>query len=358
MDEVPTESDSPPTDAAQNGGPPEELLRTQQRVTELEEDVAAKDELVTALTVQLEQLAEQLDRLQRSGADRKRGSQGLPPEVIEGHKKIVGDLERVVQQWEDMQAGMMLGRIEVQISELRDFVADRLSGGGSPALEGPGRNSFPSLPSSIVLERMTLSSNPTRPPEETPHTTETPVLETSQSSSSQSPLPSAWESMKSQLLEDPPADTAEEQTGEPVSEDEPPVPDSISPNTATPSEMADAVDQRDAYIAYLLKKVRRLTPVPTPPDWLSLERVPEQLCQTLEAHTKQLEEHLRMAEIELSMERARIGREQVQLRQQHELIEKQMRRLGLKTMDEPAEEAADVAPADRRWVRFLGVPKK
>ena len=73
-----------------------------------------KDELVTALTVQMEQLAEQLDRCSAPAPTANAVAELCRPEFIEGHKKIVGDLERIVQQWEDMQAGMMLGRIEVQ----------------------------------------------------------------------------------------------------------------------------------------------------------------------------------------------------------------------------------------------------
>jgi hypothetical protein len=347
VDDVSTEPDSQRADAA-NTGPSEEALRADQRLAELEKEVAEKDELVTALTVQMEQLAEQLDRLQRTGADRKRGAAGgLPPELVESQKKIAGDLERVVQQWEDMQAGLALGRIEIQITELRDFIAERLAG-GAPALDGPAGSAFPRLPSSIVLERVTLNSGPTRPIEEP--AADSPALEAASSS--------AWESMKSKMLDESPAPSEPAIDLESVPDEEPPVPHAVNAEMATPSELADALDQRDAYIAYLLKKVRRLTPVPAPPDWLSLERVPEDLCQALQAQTKQLEEHLRMAEIELSMERARIGREQAQLRQQHELIEKQMRRLGLKSFDEAPEEHADVAPADRRWVRFLGIPKK
>ena len=72
---------------------------------------------------------------------------------------------------------------------------------------------------------------------------------------------------------------------------------------------------------------------------------------------KRLEEMLRLAEVELSMERARIGREQSQLQQQQAAIEKQMRRLGLKTVDEQHAESPDVSTADRRWIRFLGLPR-
>lgn len=342
--EVATDSD---TLSRSNGRSPDDLsddsLRAQ--VQELQDEVLAKDELVQALTVQLEQLAEQLDRLHRSGADRKRAG-GLPGEVVESHKKIVGDLERVVQQWEDMQAGMMLGRIEVQLSELRDFISDRLS--GAPALPRSGGPAFPALPTSVVMERISVMSAPAEPP----------VIETSQSEAHESKSPelsSMWESLKSKMLDDGPKD--EEDSAASVNCEEPPAPSPINPSTATPEELETAIDERDAYITFLLRKGRQQSAVPAPPDWVSLEGVPEELCRTLESQKKQLEELSRTAEIELSLERARIGREQSRLRSQQEAIEKQMRRLGLKTIDEQVAETEEVSATDRRWVRFLGLPR-
>ncbi len=319
------------------------------RIRELEEELASKDELVTALTVQLEQLAEQLDRLQRSGADRKKsaGGGGLPTDVVESHRKLVGDLERVVQQWEDMQAGVALGRIEVQLSELRDFVSDRLSGH-----TGFISHAAPALPTSVVMERISVTSSPSEPlslAEPDP---------TNVSHSPPSELPSMWESLKSRMLDEPaPTINVEDMTAEEAAVAELPPPEAVSFSSASAEDLEHALDERDAYIAFLLRKLRQTQAVPSPPDWVSLERVPEDLCQTLEAHTKKLEESLRLAEIELSIERARIGREQMQLRHQQDAIEKQMRRLGLKTVDEQIPAAEEASTTDRRWVRFLGVTK-
>jgi len=85
-----------------------------------------KERLVTALTERLEQAAEQLDRLRRTGVDKGRrpnvGGGGLPPELVEEHKTTLEDLKRVIARWEDIQAEGSLGRIETQISELRDLL--------------------------------------------------------------------------------------------------------------------------------------------------------------------------------------------------------------------------------------------
>jgi len=341
----PAESDAP-IDTL-DGQPSDDDLCAPLRIRELQDELAAKDELVTALTVQLEQLAEQLDRLQRSGADRKRaGGGGLPSDVVDGHRKIVGDLERVVQQWEDMQAGLALGRLEVQITELRDFIADRLSGHAG-ILHQPSAHQ--PLPTSLVMERISITSTPAEPP----------LLEASPQEilSEQPELPSMWESLKSQMLTDSPSINAEAISEVETPAGEPPIPAAINSSVATTTELENALDERDAYISFLLRKLRQQSAVQPPPDWVSLENVPEHLCQTLESHTQKLEEMLRLAEIEMSIERARIGRERMQLQHQQESIDKQMRRLGLKTIDEQAVETDDSTAADRRWVRFLGLPR-
>src|SRR5258708_4818694 len=83
-----------------------------------------KEQLVAALTERLEQAAEQLDRLRRTGVDKGRRplGGGLPAEVVEEHKATLEDLKRVISRWEDMQAEVTLGRIETQITELRDLM--------------------------------------------------------------------------------------------------------------------------------------------------------------------------------------------------------------------------------------------
>ena len=83
-----------------------------------------KEHLVAALTERLEQAAEQLDRLRRTGVDKGRRplGGGFPAEVIDDHKHTLEDLKRVITNWEDIQAGATLGRIETQIMELRELI--------------------------------------------------------------------------------------------------------------------------------------------------------------------------------------------------------------------------------------------
>src|SRR5579863_555003 len=100
------------------GDHPVDVATVQNRLRE-------KEQLVAALTERLEQAAEQLDRLRRTGVDKGRRplTGGFPAEVIEDHKNTLEDLKRVIARWEELQTGASLDRIETQIGELRDLLA-------------------------------------------------------------------------------------------------------------------------------------------------------------------------------------------------------------------------------------------
>jgi septal ring factor EnvC (AmiA/AmiB activator) len=93
---------------------------------DLQRRLAERNRLVEELTSRLEQAAEQLDRLRRSGADRGSRALGIPPELIEQQKSLTEELQNAVQQWEDMQPTELLARVEMQVGELRDLIVDRL----------------------------------------------------------------------------------------------------------------------------------------------------------------------------------------------------------------------------------------
>src|SRR5580700_11344524 len=97
---------------------------TQERVEALEAQLAEREQLVAALTERLEQAAEQLDRLHRTGADRgvRAGIAGVPPELIAQQQKLVADLQRAVEQWEAMQPGAFFGKLESQLGQIQEMV--------------------------------------------------------------------------------------------------------------------------------------------------------------------------------------------------------------------------------------------
>jgi hypothetical protein len=341
------------TSADANGSPDQQLAALQSQLKE-------KDALVAALTERLEQAAEKLDRVHRSGGDRGLRMGAIPPELIDQQMKLTEELKQAVERWEDMQAGAVLGRIEVQITELRDLVANGLpaggGGGGWPAPQGreaasgaagrgesgggsqgggSGFSGWEALKAGLMKGEGAAS---------------TPQAQASRAPSA-APAPSG------------PAESAPAEDAVVINIEEVPPPDAIDPATADAEALRAAVERRDEYITYLTRKLRlangrsiRL------PDWEALNNAPEELVARLKDLEAQLDENLRLAEVELSLERARLAREAARLRLQQDQVEKELKRLKL---DRPQGAATTAAthggdpdnPTGRRWLRMLGMGK-
>jgi hypothetical protein len=307
---------------------------------DLEQELASKTELVETLTEQLERAAEEIDRMQRSGADRRRGG-GLPVDLVDDHRQLVADMQRVVQQWEDLQAGFSLGRIEVQITELRDFVGERLTSPypHSTLMESSESPAVITEPASMVGSRLFRSEGESTAPA----------------------TGSAWEQLKSQMLGTPENsdsdgsfDTVPAQL-EPL----PPAPEPIDVNLVDVEQLQAAVFTRDAYIATMLRRLRAVEELSLPNDWSGLTADSPDLAGSLQHMSIRLEETLRIAEVELSLERAQVARAQMQLAAQQELIAKHLKRLGITSIDQlpGLENSGANGTNDRRWARFLGGKK-
>lgn len=318
-----------------------------EELSTLESQLQEKEQLVAALTNRLEQAAEQLDRLHRTGGDRGVRISGIPPELLEQQKNLADELQRAVQSWDDMQCGPTLGRIEVQITELRDLVAQRLA--NAQIIEGS--------PSGMRSSASQSSSAP---------------RETSKDGASN------WEAMKASLMgeaaPDVPAPShaapADEAGSEgPLSfetaEDDIPLgeaPQPVDLANATIEELRKAVDVRDAYIATMARKLRVVgSRRVVMPNWESVNNAPDDLRTALQELERRLDEALRLAEVELSLERARLGREGMRLRMLEEQLEKESKRRGalgieegkkLKTANDDPEHVKS-----QRWLRMLGMGK-
>jgi hypothetical protein len=138
---------------------------------------------------------------------------------------------------------------------------------------------------------------------------------------------------------------------------EPPQP--IELEGAGVEELSSAVERRDNYISYLLKRVRLLETRHTPHiDWATLNSAPAELCAKLQELETKFEEKLRMAEVEHSLERARLGREEARLRTLEDNARRQLKRMGV-SLD--GEEAPPPLGSEQektgRWLRMLGLRK-
>lgn len=343
----------------------------------LEAQLREKDDIIAALTERLEQAAEQLDRIHRSGGDRGAsasagGGGGLPAELVEQQKELTEQLQQAVEQWEEMQAAATLERLEGRVLELKDLFAGGVASVSSEAAQAPAP----------------ASSGSREAPEDEPEPKRPQTSE---------PAPSGdnWEALKARLFasetDDSPSGNTEtvepadsvppeaNETGaeaaaptpercrgaadtEPDEGPEPDPPEPVDFETAGADDLRQAVERRDAYIMYLTRRIRMVQLRCTPSDgWASLENAPEELRTRLEELEGQLEQNLRHAEVEFSLERARLAREASKLQQARDQIEQEKKRLGLagESTDDSSEKKNAEASAEQpresgRWMRFLG----
>ncbi|MCC7421340.1 MAG: hypothetical protein IT428_13735 [Planctomycetaceae bacterium] len=305
--------------AEQDHGTDDLVLQT---ISHLEELLTEKDQLGTALTVQLEEAAERIDRLQRQGNDR--GARGggigsIPVEMLEEQRNIAENVERFVVQWEEAQPTAALARIEMQLIELRELVVSQ-SGGGSPSSETA------------------------------PHAAQ-------QSASSLA----GWEAMKANLLQgNEPEEVVE--SAEPAEEDLEaeitiPPPNPVPPDADT-RILHLAIEQRDAYIAALQQAMQRAELRHRKAAVLGGgDDVPESLQHRLAELEHIFQEQQRLAEVELSLERARLGREEMRLRHVDETLTRELKRLGVQSGKPAAERPTEEAGRNARWRRILGIVK-
>lgn len=335
------------------------------KIQKLEAELREKERVVSALTERLEQAAEQLDRFRRTGADRgARTSGGLPTELIANHEQLVGQMQQAVESWESAQPTDTLARIESGIESLTSLVREQLENisAGAAAFDSTRSAGTP-------LDADAESESEGAADEEL----EEPEVENGKSS---------WEQLKDQLMHqqmivpdgsddglealaanDSSESDSSSQTGGLVADangqsvaddlaepDQVEAPAPIDLSTASDGDMRRAIEARDAYVTFLIQKLR-ITELRCDrfAGWSKLESLPEELHAELTQLQKSLQDHLRLAEVELAVERARIGREAARLEQVEAQFRKQMEQ-----MEESSDNKADPEGAvSRRWLKFL-----
>ena len=316
-------------------------------VESLQARLADRETLVTELTARLEQAAEQLDRLQRSGAGRNHviGGGGVPAELVEEQRALTEELQAAVQQWAEMQPATMLAQIEMQVGEVRDLIVERLDGTAIAAL---------------AQTVAPAAQTPPLPAEENEDGEEL----------------SAYEMFKAGLAdsEGEPENPSEQSDDDHTSsaqistEDQEPEPAAAIPAIDAPApidfdeagieDLQSAVDQRDSYIGYLTSKLRVAETKARPSgNWAELADVPDELRQRLEELEQSLEESLRKHEVATSLERARLGREANRLELFDHTLKRRAKKLGVDVDDDSDEEQTEQAqeesaPKKRGWFGF------
>lgn len=342
-----------------------------------------KDQLISALTERLEMAAEQLDRLHRTGADRPAGggnnsgsASAVPPEMLEDQRQMMENIQQMFGQWDEMPATASLGRIETQISEVRDLILKLSQEGVSLQNSGSTGTGASHFSSSDELNHLDL------PPEikgESSESSKPDAEATDQAVSN-------WDAIKAGILgeevpqpsidsaapsghEQETSQTSEANASQPVVSIpvEPDVPEAEAPpevdlDTASRAELCEAVIKRDDYITWLLSQ---LFDQKHPDfDWDNLPTVPNELQHRLHHLETQLEAKLRMAEVSCAMERARIGRDEARIKQIEQQAQRLLKRLGVNEDEinmqaEPVQPAQPAATEDQnasgKWRRLLGL---
>ena len=338
------------------------------RIEELKVQLREKERLVAALTERLEQAAEQLDRIRRTGADRALrlpATGGLPSELVDSQKSLLQKLEHAIEQWEDLQAATALGRLEVQVSELRDLVSGNMKearpstaptkleslkrkSADSPAdaaRSGATENRWESLKAEILARDVRRHGG---------QADEDDLPAAPIESQRETPDPENPSADKTQTAQADGSGLAERDVEETESSADG-VPEPIDASETDPDRLREAIEMRDAYISSLLKKLKTIPTASLPVDWEMLQEVPDELRSRLQDLEVQLREKIRFAEVDLSLERARLAREEAALNQREIRLEGRAKQLGLKLDDGDTDEKTngDDGPRRKNWLSFL-----
>ena len=312
-----------------------------------QEDLSQKDELIAALIRELEQAAEQLDRIQRSGGDRSSSDESAgisSPSLDMGHSRtrMMDDLRLMAEEWEQSQPPVVLSRIESELAALHELVL---------SLKRDGGQTVPQRTEPISFEERLRQYEQQQEAESPPELDRGNVtLEES------SPR---WDEIKSQLQLPDPSQTSVE-----VEEADYevlriianlPTPLEVNLDVANLEELKVAVRERDDFIIQLNRLFRTRNTLSLPKDWGVLANVPGEMQIRVESLIEHLDVQVRLGEVEMSLERARLARERATIQSEREAMEKHMKRLGVNSIADLGNISnATGTASDRRWMRFLG----
>ena len=320
-------------------------------ISKYQVELVQKDELISALINELEKAVEQLDRFERSGANRSQGGQlasrlNQVSDAVETRSPLMDDLRRMADDWEQSQPGALLVRIESQLAAVHDLVRN-LHRTEIPRSDY-SRSECPSAEVADFEDRVRRLNQV--------DDIASPQDLVNQTLDESSP---SWEAIKKQMLgtEQPiqEIDTRAEDSDLLKLMTETPTPQSVDFSVADINELKQAIVERDAYIVQLNRLFRTRNVLSLPVDWAALANVPGEMQVRVESLIEHLDVQVRLGEVEMSLERARLARERSYIQGEREQIEKHMRRLGLKSLSELDNiSAATGTASDRRWMRFLG----
>lgn len=308
------------------------------RIESQDAELVEKDDIICALTDRLEQVAEQLDRVKRSGGNR--GPKAVPEELFAHQTATTAGIQTLVDQFEGIDVGQSFGRLEMLISEVRDLVIEQGAAAEPRSTGTPDPVPVKSAPASAL---------------------------------------GGWESIKNQLLgvepaavesadhDEAPSTAEHDESCEAaavvssvsiIAADAPPIeplpaglPEPVDFENADRDALVEAIEARDKYITLLTRRVEdRRAKLTVPTDWDALASAPESLVEAVQQLHDELNDVVRTAEVEICLERARLSRDRTQL----EHLKSQIETRQSSASREPSPSSA---PEDKssRWRRMLGL---
>lgn len=333
--------------AAPNGIADEPLAAAyEKRIQTLQDSLKERDQVVQMLTQRLEQAADQLDRLQRTGGGRGGAVvAGIPPELIENQEAMSEQMTQLVGEWEELQAGDVLARIESRLTDLHELI----SSGATLSANPSGASVFSDIP---AKEPATSGWEAIKAAMMAGKSYHDPASSSFASSATQHVSARASDDIESDIVQRP----APSPLPEP--------PPAVDLDTADQSQLYGAIRDRDEFIATLLRRLSSPDASTQFPDWEKLNFVPEDLYRELLGLRERLQDKLRVAEVDLSLQRAKLAREDAKLTIKAEQVARQMKQLGF-SPDEPGSNISGTRAAvgdgsnanpGRRWLQFLQRP--
>ncbi|HWL07996.1 MAG TPA: hypothetical protein VNQ76_06320 [Planctomicrobium sp.] len=263
--------------------------------SEIEDQLAEKDELITVLTSQLELAVERLDRLRRAGAERQSIPSSVESVSHQDGRDLNHRLTAVLDEWDELRPIERMDRLEEGLSHLLDWVQQQPPSGIIAATSSPPQSNtqFWEEAKSRLMQGRSDSI----------------FVEESKE------LPTSGQTSQENTLDDY-CDT-----------ELPPPPRPIAP-TDDATALFAAVENRDQYIRSMTERLRQIQRTRWfPANWDQLQNTPDQYQQRLQHLDSMLQEQLRLAEISHSLERADLTRERARLNQMKNNLELQIKRL-------------------------------
>jgi hypothetical protein len=283
--------------------------------SDLKRQLHAKDQLVRALTDRLEEAAEQLDRVQRTGGDKGGRGGNSSDAALSGHP-LVEKISRSLELWEDVQPADAFARIEERLEELRDMLQGAIVGTPGEA-QAPKKKDVLSGWEKMKAELMGESAPAA------PAAGGTKSHEASPAAKQQAPSTSADGSAQEQSTPSPPPRPVPVEPPRPL--DELQLPEPVDLEGASRPDLVDAIEVRDLYIGELTRRLRSAeSRTHQSIDWAALNNAPGDLREVLRTLESELTDRLRIAEVDLSLERARLSRVETRIRATQIQIEKKL----------------------------------